>query len=250
MAMKATRWLIVAFLGVFTARAASNPGTLPPVDEVLKRVLEQAEKEGEIERAFKTNYSYSRFKKTEYKNGRGTVTRTKEKTKTNDPLTAPPSSDNAETGQSSKKPYEESDFPVGDALLARFSFTLVGREIINGRPALAIDFEPAKKKLSENNLKEKFLNKAAGRVWVDEAESVIVKASVHLTKPVSVVGGLVGSVKKFTFHFIRQRTPEGVWFTQTYDWHLEGREVIVDRIIDHFQETKNVLRVTPVEPPR
>jgi len=213
---------------------------------VLQKIIKQAEREGEIERTFKTNYSYSRFKKTEFKNGRGVVTKTKEKTKINDPIkTAAKPVDPAD-----KKPFEESDAPTGEELLERFCFTLVGRETINGRPMLVIDFKPAKKKLSERNLKEKFLNQAAGRMWVDEAESVIVKASVYLAKPVSIVGGLVGTIHKFTFNLLRQRTPEGIWFTLNYDWHLEGREVIVDRIIDFSEETKDVVRTTPVDPLR
>jgi len=243
--MKAKLLIMSAILGLFTARAATptNSTPLPPIKDVLYKMIEQGKKEAEIEQAFKTNYSYSRFKKTEYKNGRGVVTKTKQKTKTNDPLKAASKLEDP----SDKKPYEESDVPKGDELLERFSFTLVGREVLNGRPALVIDFEPAKKKLSERNLKEKFLNKAAGRAWVDEAEYVIVKASVRLAKPVTIVGGLVGTIHKFTFNFLRQRTPEGIWFTQNYDWHLEGREVIVDRIIDFSSETRDVIRTTPVD---
>ena len=138
---------------------------------------------------------------------------------------------------------------LGNDLLARFSFTLVGREFTNGRAMLVIDFEPAKKKLSEKNLKEKFLNKTAGRAWVDEKEGVIVNASVHLTEKVNLIGGIVGAVHKFTFNFSRERTIEGVWFTLHQDWRIEGREVIVNRIIEFNEDTADVVRVKPVESP-
>jgi hypothetical protein len=143
------------------------------------------------------------------------------------------------------KAFEKSDFPLGDDLISRFDFTLVRRELISGRPVLVIDFTPVKKKVPEKSIKEKFLNKAAGRVWVDEVDSVPVKADLHLSAPVSVLGGLVGAVQKFTFSFNRQRTPEGIWFTLDSDWHLEGREVFFRRIIDYHEETTNVLRVLP-----
>jgi len=250
--MKLKLLFLLAALALFTTRAVTlaapppaEPSPLPPVEDIMKKVLEQADKEGEFENAFRINYSFTREKLQLFKNGRGVVKRTKARTKINDPIKYPVPAVTNSDPNAVNRPYDTSDFPVGEDLLARFSFTLVGREMVNGRPAFVIDFKPADKDLSEKNIKEKCLNRAAGRAWVDEADSVIVKASVYLTKPVSIVGGLVGAVHKFTFHFIRQRTPEGIWFTRNYDWHLEGREVIVDRIIDFNEETKDVIRVTP-----
>jgi len=237
---------------------ADDVAPLPQLDTVLKRVVEQVEKEEQNEKMFKQGYSFTRFKKTEYKNSDGEVKKSEEKTKVNNPLvkritTAPkpiaprgtrPDAPVSETQSNVKgKAFEKSDFPVGDDLIRRFDFTLVRREVVNGRPALVIDFKPAKRKLPENSMKEKFLNKAAGRVWVDEEDSVPVKADLHLSAPVSVLGGLVGAVQKFTFTFNRQRTPEGVWFTVDSDWHLEGREVFFRRIIDYHEETTNVTHV-------
>jgi len=256
--------------GVFPMRAG-DATPLPEVDAVLKRVMEQVEKEEQSERTFKQSYSFTRSKKTEFKNSKGEVKKTEAKTRVNDPLirraaTAAavprPRGANAngpvtETQSNVQgKAFEKSDFPIGDDLINRFEFTLVRRDVVNGRPALVIDFEPAKRKLPEKSIKEKFLNKAAGRVWVDEQDSVPVKADLHLSAPVSVLGGLVGAVQKFTFSFNRQRTPEGIWFTLDSDWHLEGREVFFRRIIDYHEEIKDVVRVpssastTPVEQAR
>ena len=65
--------------------------------------------------------------------------------------------------------FEKRDFTLNGDLLGRFQFTAAGREMVNGRPMLMLDFKPANKKLPERTLKDKFINKAAGRVWVDEA---------------------------------------------------------------------------------
>ena len=246
--------------GNFPLRA-DDAAPLPAVEGVLKRVVEQVEKEDENERTFKETYSYTRSKKTEFKNSKGEVKKTDAKTRTNDPLSpkriasaqkraaAPEVKDDGEVTETKSnvrgKAFEKSDFPLGDDLMSRFVFTIVRRELVNGRPVLVIDFEPAKKKLPEKSIKEKFLNKAAGRVWVDEQDSVPVKADLHLSAPVSVLGGLVGAVQKFTFSFNRQRTPEGMWFTLDSDWHLEGREVFVRRIIDYHETITDVTRVVP-----
>lgn len=247
--MRTNLLLLLCVAAVVAVRVHAAEEPLPPVDTVLKQMLEQVKNEREIERKFKASYSYSRSKKMEFKNSRGVLKKTKAKTKKNYPLAvaAPASTNAAATEPAAKdKPYEEADFPMGEELLTRFSFTIVGREIIDGRSALIIDFEPAKKKLSEKNLKEKFLNKAAGRAWVDEKESVVVKAAVRLTDSVSVIGGIVGAVHKFSYNLLRQRTAEGLWFTLHSDWHVEGREVIVNRIIDFTEDTKEVIRVKEV----
>ena len=255
--------VLVAWLaaGICPLRAGEATA-LPAVGDVLKRVVEQVEKESESERMFKQTYSFTRSKKTEFKNSKGEVKKTEAKTRVNDPLTrrvptapkpAAPRGANADGPVSETqsnvrgKAFEKSDFPLGDDLLTRFEFTLVRREVLNGRPVLVIDFAPAKKKLPEKSIKEKFLNKAAGRVWVDEEDSVPVKADLHLSAPVSVLGGLVGAVQKFTFSFNRQRTPEGMWFTLDSDWHLEGREVFFRRIVDYHEEIKDVVRVPSSE---
>jgi hypothetical protein len=114
-------------------------------------------------------------------------------------------------------------------------------EKINGRPMLMLEFKPAKKDLPERNIKDRFINKAAGRVWVDEADYVIAKADVYLTETVNIVGGLVGAVWKFNYSFDRERTSDGLWFTRAVDWHLEGREVILRRAI-HYHEGKTGVR--------
>jgi hypothetical protein len=120
---------------------------------------------------------------------------------------------------------------------------MIGRDEINGRPALVIDFKPAQKTLPERSLKDKFINKAAGRVWVDERDYAVAKADLHLTERVSVVGGLVGAVSKFTYQFLRERTEDGIWFARDVKWHLEGREIFIRKTIDYREQNTDVKKV-------
>jgi hypothetical protein len=106
--------------------------------------------------------------------------------------------------------------------------------MVNGRSAIVVDFKP-KSDLPVNGIADKFINKAAGRAWIDEEDYAIAQAKLRLTEKVNVLGGLVGSVWKFTYEFTRLRTPEGFWFCRQMDWHLEGREVIVNRIVDYHE---------------
>lgn len=250
---------VMTFPGAHQAAEAPSPS----VDAVLKRVVETSEKENENDRAFNEHYGYMRTKVTEYRNAHGDLKKREEKTSRNSPAVAPvafhppPSEMKTEPEKSAGnkgavtdansnvrgKAFEKNDFALNGDLLGRFQFVLTGREILNGRPAFVLEFKPRKKDLPERNLKDRFINKAAGRLWVDEGDSVLVKAAVHLTEKVNVVGGLVGSIWKFDYAFDRERTPDGLWFTHGVDWHLEGREVIVRRTVDYHEEKSEVRKV-------
>ena len=60
---------------------------------------------------------------------------------------------------------------------------------------------------------------------------------------VDVLGGLVGAVWKFTYAFTRVRTLEGYWFARNMDWHLEGREVVFNRIVDYHERKLNEQKI-------
>ncbi len=237
--------------------------TLPPIESVLERVIERAEKEEQNDRLFEQTYSYTRIKTTEFRNVKGELKKNERKESYHDPRTAhaPAQPQRAVTRLHSPKyttgnpgtgdtdtrirgrAVDRKDFRLDDDLLGRFRFTLVGRECVNGRFALVLGFEPKPGKLPERSFKDKFINKAAGRVWVDEQDYAIAKADLYLTEKVNVVGGLVGAVWQFQYRFERQRTSEGLWFTRQVCWHLEGREVFVRRTVDYFEERTDVRKV-------
>jgi hypothetical protein len=252
-------WLAVCF----PAESETNAGTpLPPVEQVIQRAVEKAQLEGENDRLFNERYFYTRTKVTEFLNNDGTVSKSETHKVLNDPdrrrkrhpvpqpvVAATPA---ASLGAGEKSPdtksvvrgkaFHKKDFLGNPELLDRFNFVLTGRETLNGRDTLVIDFKPKPGKLPEHSLKERFINHAAGRVWLDEADAQLAKADLHLTKKVDVFGGLVGSVWKFTCSINRERTDDGLWFTRSSKWHLEGREVVIHRIVDYHDQTEGVRR--------
>lgn len=238
---------------VCTGRATTNTEALllPPVETIVERSWARAQKEPENDRAFNAAYGYTRTKVTEFKNVRGYLTKRKEKITINDPAASnaggitnfvegsPWATNRVSSDVSSHKRELLSD----TNLVRRYACVLKGRELMDGRPVFVVDFKPANRKSSGSTLKDRFLNKAAGRLWVDEEDYALVKADVHLTEGVSVFGGLVAAVHKFNLSFERERTEDGLWFTQSVIWHLEVREVIVDRIVDSVETRTDVRRV-------
>ena len=80
---------------------------------------------------------------------------------------------------------------------------------------------------------------------MDEGDYCVVKADVHLTQKVNVGFGLIGAVWKFDYGFERGRTDDGLWFTRDVNWHLEGREVVINRQVDYHEKMIDIRRTAP-----
>lgn len=259
------RILILAiFLAVSVAARADHVDQtpLPPLDAILKRAAENAKREPENDRLFNQRYEFTRTKVTEFRNADGELTKREQKTSVNHvrPKSATviskpqPASvarapklqtQTTSAGKTSNR-VDKNDLLLNQDLISRFQFNLIGREQIAGRPVLVLDFKPANKKLPNNDFKDRFINIAAGRIWMDEEDCALVKADLHLTQKVNVIGGLVGAVGKFNCTLARERTTDGLWFTRAMNWHLEGRAVLARRTIDYHEEKTGVLnKATP-----
>ncbi len=236
-----------------TGPADAKP--LPAMDFLLQHVVARAvSQEDKNDNLFDMNYQYTRTRTWEYRNSAGELKSREEKRSVeNKPLRMAASAAAQPAAQPAAPPPAVKDEPLSEThsnirgkalkvkdysipnLVKRFQFTFIGREMLNGRPSLVVDFKPLNNHLPVNQFADKFINKAAGRVWIDEADYAIAQAQLHLTEQVNVLGGVVGAVWKFTYDFTRLRTPEGYWFARKMDWHLEGREVVFDRIVDYHE---------------
>jgi hypothetical protein len=78
---------------------------------------------------------------------------------------------------------------------------------------------------------------------VDEEESVLVKADVHLVDTVNIVAGIAGAVKQFQYAFERARTPEGLWYVVRSNWKLEARELLAQKRMTFEEHKENVFRL-------
>ena len=240
------------------AKSEPAKAPLPPAETLLKKVVERAKDEDVNDLNFRNRYSFTRVRITEELNARGKVTKHEEKKGVNNPpptpavvsvpvvrttLAAPAPAASGTRTNLQGKAFDKKDFMLDQDMINRFEFKVTGREMIDGRPALIMDFHPAHKKLPVKNFKDRFINKAAGRVWIDEGDSVLVKADLHLTESVNVVGGLVGAVKKFIYGFDRIRTRDGLWYTASVHWQLDGREVFSRKIMEYTERRQDVRKV-------
>jgi hypothetical protein len=246
-------WILVAHGGfaLLVGRAASEPP--PAVDTLLRRVLDQPANHSEYDAAFDTRYAHVRHRTFEVRNGDDQVLRREDTTLTNhvgqakaegDGDVAPP-----EARSRSAKAYRREDFRLNIDLLRRYRFVVLGEDRVDDRPVWVLEFEPIVPGPPAHDLKDRFLNKCAGRVWVDAQDAVVVRFALHLTEPMQLVGGLVGSIRRCETSFDRRRTPAGDWYTGRMDWRLEGRKVFARRIMVFHEERDLPTLAAPLPPP-
>jgi hypothetical protein len=239
--------------GICFANAyGATTSDLPPLQTIIQRVMQTSAMENEEYHVFNQHYTYSREKVTEFYDGSGNLKDRQVRQSTNTPtpqvvVAAPqPAVRPAAYHRAADGPsihgvsLGKKEDLLNQDLIKRYTITIAGREMINGRPALVVDFKPASDSLPILNIKDRFLNCVAGRAWVDEGDYVVEKVELHLTQKVSALGGLVGTVSKFTFSFDRDRTTDGYWFTRDLDWHVEAREATYQRKVTHHEEITDV----------
>lgn len=244
-------WLgAVGGLSVVAALAgAGPPADAPPpdLDRLLRRAVQQAQRDREVEAQFKARYAYVRTRITDTLNAEGELKRREHQRFEHTPEHPEPDSWAAK-GDDRSRAYERRDVSVAPHLLARFRFTLTGHQTLAERPAWVVDFEPVSDRLPADSLIEKFINRMAGRLWIDAADEVVCRAEFQLTGPVNVVGGLVGALREVHVSFARERTAEGLWFTRWLAWRIEGRKFFSRRIMTHVEEITQVRRADAPAP--
>jgi hypothetical protein len=253
--LRTLRWITILLNGVLLmaahAETAISPAMvpssepLPPPGQVLSRLVIRAALDREHDEQFEKHYRYKRTKTTDTRDEKDGPARSVVVEMVNDPLKAAATTkdENAKDPQAKKRSLNRRDFKLDQALLDRFEFTMERREMIASRPTLVMSFAPAKKKLPNNDTKDRFINRTAGRVWVDEAEAAVVKLETRLLESVTFVGGIVGTVRQCSFTLERRRSPEGWWWTSGASWHLEGRKFFSPLHIDFEEKATEVEKV-------
>lgn len=127
------------------------------------------------------------------------------------------------------------DYSVSPELLERFTFATTGREIVNGRDSWVLTFEPRSADLPVRKTADRFLNKVAGKVWIDAAEHEIARIEVRLTDRVDLVAGIIASLKKFDMRFEQRRLESGAWFNTLTEASIEARQLVMNKRV-HFTE--------------
>jgi hypothetical protein len=126
-------------------------------------------------------------------------------------------------------------------LTSRYRFELLGSEEVAGRAAYVLTFRPRSNKLPVKQMTDRLLNRLGGKVWVDAREFEVAKAEIDLLSEVTMWGGVLGAMKKFSFDVERTRV-DGVWFNRVSNFEMQGRKLLDGTRMRVRSETSNFRR--------
>ena len=216
--MKAALRVAVAVLAIWIAASVpatgEEPPTLPSPETILHQLAERVQTQRAAPRPFQ--YVCTRQTLTEELDKEGRVT--ERSVKVGQTRSHPGGA--VEAGKWSRR----NGISLDEELLRRFTFTVTGREVIRGRSAFVLTFVPRDPPAPVRHLQDRVLNRTMGIIWVDEAESEVVRADINLREAVSF--GILGAIHFFSFRFERERDPEGEWLTRWTDTTVDARKLL------------------------
>ena len=94
---------------------------------------------------------------------------------------------------------------------------------MEGRINYVLAYRPKEGKLPVKRRMDRALNKAEGRIWVDQESYEVSRIEFELKEKVKLWWGILGSIQKVKGTVQRQEVDSGVWFPTGFDLYLKGR---------------------------
>jgi hypothetical protein len=87
----------------------------------------------------------------------------------------------------------------------------IGEEMVDGRPAIVLECSP-RPGYKASNLQARVFSKVRGKIWIDRADSQLVRADAEVYETVNIGLGVLGRVHKGTrFHIERRKVGAETW---------------------------------------
>ena len=188
---------------------------LPTADDVLRELVKRSQSQGILQS--RGYYLCMKQTVTEDFDSSGRVTERKVKVSESHP--------NPSETKDANKWTSQNGINLNEDLLRRYQFTLLRREILNGRPAFLLTFVPRDPPPPVHHFQDRLLNRATGTLWIDEQDYELVKANLCLSEPVSF--GILGAVDALAFGFERLHTDDGNWLMKWTDTFFKGRKFVI-----------------------
>ncbi len=119
-------------------------------------------------------------------------------------------------------------------LLSRYELTLVGEDVVDGRPVYVLDFA-ARPGLPVRSLADRALASMRGRVVIDAGDLQIQSLEAHLTRNLKVAAGLAANVKDAGVDYRAVRLAPDFWFPCRVDLHVAGKTAVFFRFDSGFR---------------
>ncbi len=265
--------MLVIFLSPFAAVAATNAPTPPTFAQLSSNVL--ARSKWERTQNTTAQFTFSKARDMIEFDGNGKVTQRKQSRqdwfpingipfarlteKEGRPLTEKERKAEAEreaavragtsTVRSPEVSKRDKHWQFTDEMMARYTFKITGQEVVRGRPAWVVEFEPKDKNLQPKTIPERVANKVAGKLWVDTEDWELARMNFWLTGEVNLIGGMVGVLKTFQLTLERTRIEADAWLPSMVDFEMSGRELLANKRLRYREDASSFKRVAPATTP-
>lgn len=112
-----------------------------------------------------------------------------------------------------------------DELFQIYTFTVVGRQSVDGHPAIAVDFVP-KANIAPKTDEGRLMKKVKGRVWVSEDDYQVARVQAEMLEDIAVLGFLGKLYKGTTASFERRKINNEIWLPAEARFDGSGRAFI------------------------
>jgi hypothetical protein len=130
------------------------------------------------------------------------------------------------TGDRKGSRANQTDNILTPELVARYDFTVISQESINGRQAYKLKFRPKSPELPVHHIVDRLLNRISGTIWIDSEEYEVARANIYLGSEINLLGGVIGSLKRLAYTMTRTRMNDGLWFNTSSSGDFEGRKLL------------------------
>ena len=221
--MSLDRWLIVfAALFIHWIEFAGADEAIPPVDELVHRVIVQEK----ADRQHQAGLEYGFTLTTEHydANGRRTsaqTVRANAKAKANPQYTADltPGASGGMKNQDEASPGLKDNQSLRAqldlaALAPRFVYSIRGIAEVEGRDCWVVGYRP-KAGTSANSREEKVINALRGQLWIDKQTFAILRCDGKIDEPIRMA--LIATVDSLEFNYQSQKLSNGEVVPQFFD---------------------------------
>lgn len=115
---------------------------------------------------------------------------------------------------------------VIDDVFAVFEIAIVGREVLDGRPAIVTSLTPRKNAKTKSDA-GRFLRKVRGKAWVNEADRQVVRVEMIAIEDITFGLGLLARMQKgSTIMFRRTRVNDEIWLPAEAQYKIVGKTLV------------------------
>ncbi len=119
-------------------------------------------------------------------------------------------------------------------MLGRYDFHYVSEDVVDGRPAHLVAFEPRPGR-PVRTAKDRVLSRFAGRAWIDASELQVLRIDGRLTRPVRFAGGLALRLDRIDIVYEARPVARGIWEPCREELHVNALAALVFRVRREFR---------------